>query len=295
MQESDFYRPPSNQDPPAPSRRSTRDGTPVPWEPGEVIGAAWEVVKEHWLVLIFAILIATWLPSIPSWVINQTVGVINHTGGKEGAGQAVGAWIAGALVQLALGALFGAGLCRLLVAASRREPVDFGALAQGGPAFWRMVGADVLLGLLRWALVVVTMAPAAALAVGEMGLDAFTSVDLFKHRIDRLDAAPVLAFAVGSLVLLVLTVLVTIRLHFAPYYVVDADRGPLEALGSSWAATRGNVGNLVVFAVLSWLICLAGLVACCVGFFPALAVVRLAHAIIYTRISGRTGEAAETT
>jgi hypothetical protein len=53
------------------------------------------------------------------------------------------------------------------------------------------------------------------------------------------------------------------------------------------------VGQLFVFAVLSWLLSLAGVCACCIGVFPAMAVMRLAHAIIYTRISGRVGEAPE--
>ncbi len=283
MQESDFYRPPRDDAPPPAPSPSGGDGLPVPWEPTAVISAAWEVLKAHWLVLIFATQAVAWLPAVPSWVLNQA---------KLDGAAGVGVWFAGALVQLLLSAFLGAGLCRMLVAGARRELMDFAALVEGGPAFGRMLGAEVLVGLVRWTLILTTMAPAAALVVSDMGIDAFTSQDLFLHRFDRITVAPVLAFMAGSLVLLVLSVFVTLRLHFAPYYVVDAGRGAIESLGSSWKATDGQLGQLVVFGVLSGLLDLAGLCLCCVGFLPMMALTQLAQAIIYTRISGRVGEAA---
>jgi uncharacterized membrane protein len=285
MQETDFYKPPADQGPLPPAGPSRGDGAPVPWEPTGVISSAWEVVKEHWLALIFATLIATWVPAIPSWILNSL---------KPGSAANVALWFAGVVIQIALGAFFGVGLCRMLVAGARREPIEFAALVEGGAKFWKMLGADMLVGLVSWALVLVTTAPAAALAAKEMGIDAFTDMVVFQQRMNRLTAAPVAALVLGSLVLLVLSVLVTLRLHFASFYVADAGRGPAEALGASWAATEGQVGQLFVFAVLSWLLSMAGLCACCIGIFPMMAVLRVAHAVIYTRISGRVGEAPET-
>jgi hypothetical protein len=289
MQESDFYRPPRDDAPPPRSSANGEDGTPVPWEPGEVLGAAWEVVKQHWLVLIFAILVATWVPSGPSWILSQM-----KLGGANDIAVGLAVWLVGVTIQLVLGALFGAGLCRLLVAGARRQLPDFGELGRGGAAFPRMLGVEVLLGLIGWALFSTTMAPACALVAQEMGLDAFTNLERFTHRLDRLTAAPALAGLAGLMVLMVLSVFITLRLRFAPYYVADAGRGAVESLGSSWKATEGHVGKLVVFAVLSWLLAVAGVCMCCVGFFPMMALTRLAEAIIYTRISGRIGEAPET-
>ncbi len=75
--------------------------------------------------------------------------------------------------------------------------------------------------------------------------------------------------------------------QFASVYVIDANMGPFEALNASWRATRGHKWMLFLFILVCIGVALAGTVACCVGIFVASPLIYLAHAIIFTRISGR--------
>jgi hypothetical protein len=254
----------------------------VPWDPGQVLGEAWDIVKLHWPVLIFAPLVVGLLVGVPSWILNQI-----HFDGAAG----VLVWFGSVALQVVLGAFFEGGLARLLVTAARREVPEFGTIFQGGGVFARMLGVNFLLGLLSWMLVGVTMAPAGVLAAQEIGLDAFTKQELLFSRLTQLTSTPLLAFLAGMLVLLPLSVFLTMRLTFAHYYVVDTERGPIEALGASWRAMQGQMLTLFGFGVLAFLLTVAGLMLCCVGIFPVMAVTKVAEAIIYTRISGRMGAA----
>lgn len=63
-----------------------------------------------------------------------------------------------------------------------------------------------------------------------------------------------LRFGVPSL----LWSLVTVRVLLAPYFVVERDRGPLEALQGAWEATAGHWGKLIVLVLLLNLLLLPG-------------------------------------
>jgi uncharacterized membrane protein len=97
----------------------------------------------------------------------------------------------------------------------------------------------------------------------------------------------ILGLAIGLALLIVPAVLFGLGIYLAPYFLVDANMGPIEAMTASWDATRGQRGKLFGFGLLCFLIMIAGLAACCIGIIPATDLVYLAGAIVYTRISGR--------
>jgi hypothetical protein len=96
----------------------------------------------------------------------------------------------------------------------------------------------------------------------------------------------------GMLLLIVPGVLLGLGWCLAQYYVVDQELGPIDALKASWAATEGQKGQIFIFWLLSALVMVAGLAACCVGMYVALPVVMVAFATIYLRRSGRMGPGA---
>ncbi len=280
MQDFDAYRPPANQLPPTPGGPSGPDGAPVPWDAAQVLSEAWDIVKVHWPVLIFAPIIVGLLAGFPSVIINQL-----RPGGAAG----VAVWVGSMVVQLVLGAFLEVGLARLLIVAARGGVPDFGAIFQGGAAFGRMFGVKVVLMILGWTIAGVTVGPAVALAVNEIGVEVLQRPELVLSRISDLTATPFLALLAGMVALVPLTVFLTLRLTFAHYYVADTDRGTVEALGASWTAMRGHVLNLFLFTLLVGLLAIAGMMACCVGLLPVIALSKVGEAIIYTRISGRMG------
>lgn len=245
---------------------------------------AWEIVKVHWAVLIFAPLTVMVLVGLPSGIINQipVKGVLNILGVR----------FVGLVIQVLLGAFFEVGLARVFLTAARREIPDIGTIFQGGASFARMLGVQVVVTILSLTLVAVAFGPAIVLAASEIGLDALADPTLLVSRLRHIGPNPFLAMGLGGLVLLPLSVFLTMRLSFAAYYIADTDRGSFEALGASWTALRGNMLGLFGYLILVFLLSMAGLLMCCVGILPVLAVTRLGLAIIYTRVSGRVGSAA---
>jgi uncharacterized membrane protein len=90
----------------------------------------------------------------------------------------------------------------------------------------------------------------------------------------------------GMLLFIVPGVILFLGFSLAPFYCIDARLGPFAALGESWRAMRGHKGQMFIFLCASFAIYLLGMLACCVGALPAGALLYVAWAIIYVRLSG---------
>lgn len=95
-----------------------------------------------------------------------------------------------------------------------------------------------------------------------------------------------LAIGFGVLFFIVPGIILALGLSMSSYYVIDQGMGPIDAMKASWETTTGHKGNIFVFVLLSGLIGIVGMLACCLGYFPAVAVAQLAEAVIYLRLSG---------
>jgi uncharacterized membrane protein len=91
----------------------------------------------------------------------------------------------------------------------------------------------------------------------------------------------------GLLLFIVPGVLLALGWSMVPYYVIDSNLGPVEALGASWRATKGRWGTLMLLGFASFGITLAGLACCCIGMLAAAPLSMLLYATFYTRVSGR--------
>ncbi len=101
-----------------------------------------------------------------------------------------------------------------------------------------------------------------------------------------------LIVGIGYCLLFVPGIILALGLNMTFFYVVDQNMGAVDALKASWAATDGQKLNLFLFGLVSFLVILAGELACGVGVLVAAPVVTLAHAMIYLRLSGKTAAAA---
>jgi uncharacterized membrane protein len=98
-----------------------------------------------------------------------------------------------------------------------------------------------------------------------------------------------LAIGFGLILLIVPGIILACGLWFTPYFVVDQNMGPIDALSASWKATDGNKGKIFLFALVAFLIILASELACCLPVLVALPVVGVAGATIYLRLTGTGG------
>lgn len=84
---------------------------------------------------------------------------------------------------------------------------------------------------------------------------------------------------VGALVVMFFTV-------FWGYFIVDKNQSATEAISSSFNLVKENAGAVIVFMLLSWLVMVAGVIACGVGIIVAWPVVIIGTGYMYKRLQG---------
>lgn len=221
---------------------------PQPWEAGEAIGRAWDIVKVHWVPLVFGTMIGSAAASAPQQIASFYNLIVHGPGRRTDFSDPV--YVAllgvGGIIGWVLQAFFQAGFIRMYLSGARGQSPEFSHVFSGGPWFLKMLGA------------------------------------MFIHTF-----LVILGFAF----LIVPGVILSLGLVLYPYYVVDRGMGPVEALKASWEATTGQKGKVFVLMLYSFGVTLLGMLACCVGIFPAIAVITLAQAIVYVRVTGTEGVA----
>ncbi|HEX4515544.1 MAG TPA: ABC transporter permease [Polyangiaceae bacterium] len=81
---------------------------------------------------------------------------------------------------------------------------------------------------------------------------------------------------------------VGLGLQLAPHFIVDQDMKAHQAMRASWRAMRGNKGALLVFAICVVPIQVVGIAMGGIGVCASTALVGIAVAYVYTRVTGRS-------
>jgi hypothetical protein len=90
----------------------------------------------------------------------------------------------------------------------------------------------------------------------------------------------------GYLASIAIAALVTSRLNFAPFLLVDRDLALGEALSEAWSRTAPLKWKIVGLMLANILVAVVGVAALCVGIFPAMVVGFLMWASAYRQIFG---------
>ncbi len=160
-------------------------GAPQPWEVGEVIGAAFEVFKANWVVLVFAHLLGGVLAAVPSFV--PTILVLSDAVDVN----SIEYWAiySGSMcLVLTLDAFLYVGLWRISLAAARGERPEFALLFSGGNRFLAMFGTFWLLALAVTVGYAFLVVPGVILALG-LGMSMLFVVDQNMGPIDAMKAS----------------------------------------------------------------------------------------------------------
>jgi uncharacterized membrane protein len=92
--------------------------------------------------------------------------------------------------------------------------------------------------------------------------------------------------AVG-LFLCILPGIVVLYLGFlTPWYVLDQGMAPVDALKASYRTTTSNGWGLIFFALVTWLIYVAGAIVCLVGLLVTVPVALLMVTYTFRRLTG---------
>ncbi len=81
-------------------------------------------------------------------------------------------------------------------------------------------------------------------------------------------------------------VAVSMFVFFTLYFVIDKNLSPIDALKASVALVRNNLGQTILFLLLTYAVIVAGALVCFVGLIVAIPVALLAAAYFYRRLLG---------
>ncbi len=225
------------------------------WEATEVMGQAWAIFKVHALVLVGATFVAALIQNILSRVVGTVTGAfveIPASGLTPGVGG-----VSGMETELILKILSAAAVGMVIVL-----PVT---------AFFRA-------GIIK-----LMLSPARG-GVPNFG-DVFGGASRTLPLLLAMILKGLIVF-VGCLLLIIPGIYASFALSQVEYFVVDRQMGPIEAIQASWSATEGQKIGIFIYWLLSLVVAILGLLACCVGVLAAIPVIELGAAIIFTRITG---------
>ncbi len=90
---------------------------------------------------------------------------------------------------------------------------------------------------------------------------------------------------IGFLLLIIPGIILSIKLQFYTYFIVDKNAGPIEALQKSWEVTKGVKWNLFLFWWLLVGINILGALALGVGLFATIPTTMVAIGYVYRKLA----------
>jgi uncharacterized membrane protein len=92
--------------------------------------------------------------------------------------------------------------------------------------------------------------------------------------------------AVGFILCIIPGIIVAFLTLFWGYFLVDKDMQPVDAISASFNLVKDNVGPVLLFLVLSWVVLFVGAILCGIGLIVAWPVVIIATGYMYKRLQG---------
>ncbi len=98
----------------------------------------------------------------------------------------------------------------------------------------------------------------------------------------------IIATAVSMLMGFAVAIYFCIKYQFAQYFTVSEKQGPMTAIKSSAAVTKGEIGNLFLFGLLIALVNIAGALVFLIGLFATIPTTMIAMAYAFRKFQGKT-------
>lgn len=98
---------------------------------------------------------------------------------------------------------------------------------------------------------------------------------------------------IGIIMLIIPGIIISCRLAFVSYLVMDKKLDPIAAVEESWRLTKGYGWTIFAMGLVSFFIIIAGLILLIIGIFPAIMWVTSAFAVLYNDVLNEKGEQTE--
>jgi uncharacterized membrane protein len=177
----------------------------------------------------------------------------------------VGFIVAGAITGIISGA-FGGGLFGSLLATAFSVSVLF------------IVGSLLELGVYRSVLAVTAGQP---IDFARM----FSTDELGPYLVATLLWGLVLF--VGFLLCVIPGIVLLFFGFYYPFYILDQRQAPVDSIRSSFQMVNSNLGTMIPFAILAYLVYLVGVLACGIGILVSAPIALIAVAYAYRTLNGQ--------
>ncbi len=217
----------------------------------EAISTGWQLTKKYFIIslgLVLAFMVISWLLSF-----------IGERGDVIG-------WLA-QLVNFVISLIFSMGMIRITVGAIDGEEPRFGVFKEVWSRILPYFGTSILIAILAFIPFIIILCIGAIALGGSALLSGDYEAILDMWWLFLLAFLPALY--------------VSIRMFFAPYLVIDGNKGVVESIKMSWNATAPMQGKIFLFYVVELLLILLGLVCLIVGVFVTMLVAMYAQAYVY--------------
>lgn len=98
---------------------------------------------------------------------------------------------------------------------------------------------------------------------------------------------------ISFFLLIIPGIIVSVRLAFVSYLVMDENLSPIEAVETSWRITRGHGLKIFGLAITAFFVFILGLLCLIVGVIPAIMWIKSAFAALYLSITGEQNNETE--
>lgn len=180
------------------------------------------------------------------------------------------------------------GVYYVALRAMRGEPVEFGMMFKGFEKFVPLM----VIGIIQSIPGIIYQVLNFSFRLSDIGLRAIQGgsgsrdIDFYQAGEPEILLAGglLVVVIVVSIVLMLFSIAWAITFTFAIPLAMEHNIGPIEAIKLSARASWGNVGGIIVLAILGGLLGFAGALALCIGFLFVVPIIWVAWAFAYRQV-----------
>jgi hypothetical protein len=252
---------------------------------------SFEQWKKQWVMLAVAVLALGGIYMVGAVIMQLVLGGGLAALGQAGrgsqpdfgamAGILTVAGIGYVVLLLILGVGF-IGLLRMCCDVLLGKPADFAVLFS---QFSKM-GRALLLLLMMGAIAMIPV----VVVFGGIGAVTFASISAMESGSrDAMAGGMVGLIFIGYFVFLVAEIWITLPFTFAMLELAHSDAGAVECLKRGYSLSKGFRLNIFGYRLIGGLISMAGMLACCVGMLPAIALAYMLETALYLAVRNGSG------
>ncbi len=242
--------------------------SPTPFTVGDVMSRTWQIYKAQMWICIGVVVFC----SLLNLAGQLAMGIMDSSVKPNVDPQIYNAIVLIVMVAIMLLQIWiGTGQALFLLRVARGQDASFGDVFRGGPyiltvvlatlAFFLILGGVVALGLIPGGVAMAVASGNPMVGMGIIGL--------------------------GFVVAMVGVTFLSLRLSQYYYLIIDRGAGIMESLRLSLEITRDNMGNIFAIMASTFLVNLAGLLACGVGLIFTFPFTTLLLPVMYLALTGQ--------